>query len=51
MLTEFSPVMIISTGNLFNFCKFTLLIFLETTIIVGILLHVCKIFELADIVP
>ncbi len=51
MFTEFSPVIIISTGNFFNFFKFNLLIFFETAIIVGILSEVCKIFELTLIVP
>ena len=50
-LTEFSPEIIISTGNFFNFDKFTLLIFFETAIIVGILSLVLIILEFFDIVP
>ena len=50
-LTEFSPEIIISTGNFFNYDRFALLIFLETAIIVGILSLVLIILEFFDIVP
>jgi hypothetical protein len=48
---EFFPATIISIGNFCNFNKFILLIFFETTIIVGISLLVLMILELIGIVP
>ena len=51
IFTEFSPAIIISTGNLFNFSKFNFGIFFDTAIIVFISLHVCRIFDLSDKVP
>jgi len=48
---EFSPAIIISIGSFCNFNKFILLIFFETTIIVGISLLVLIILEFIGIVP